>query len=433
MRAKNALFLFALPCLLLLGAGCASQEEIKSRDYESLQSGKVTDSDIRQAVNQLKESPDNIYIVGSPLGQYGERAQAAIPVLIGYLGSERSSVRESAAEALGNFGPLASEAVPQLEAQLRANGVDSPPAAEALARIQGAQAIPTLIAYLENDPKRPRAVATTLANFPPSELEPYGIKERRMKAVLGPISMQQSTREPLWLTYQVMFAGQIRVNGRWHEAELDGYTTADHEVIHVITTPSGQKYRLNDDMFARCGRSIRQFVATDLIYGGAYVEHPWEQDDLPDFTEEGVFTIHVEGQLSHPHKPPLPYVSNEITFEQRKGNPTRSEILQMNEDALRREFPLGHYFVHGEVEHTGKFGLTKNLTVTEAVLQAKPSRFTHGHIRLTRDTPKGKSVYEFKLEELMESGEKIYIENGDSLYVRGDVVEGTKVRRRIPD
>lgn len=417
-------------CLLSWLSGCESTQNSEWKDRERLQSGKATDGYIRRAVKQLEESPNNIWRAGEPLGQYGKRAEAAIPVLIGYLDNENSHVRGNAAEALGNFGPLAKDAAPKLEELLMADQADATDVARALVAIQGESSIPILISYLSSHPKHGRGAATELAKFTPEALEPYGSFERGVKVILGATPARQSTREPLWVNDQTTFIGQIKVGEDWHVADLDRYGLSHHDITHVITTPGGQVYRMTPSPSASCAIGISLSSTTDILRGGGYDEQVWAQAEAPDFEAEGIYKLRLEGEFSHPdpQRPTLPYVSNEVTFELAKGYPTREEIAQMEDADFRRQFPLGRYYVAGSAEHTGKHGLIEGLTLRDAVFLAERSGFARGAIRLAREAPEGKWIYESSFEEIMETdmGDRL-IEDGDIIYIMDCLVEGAQV------
>jgi len=416
--------------LALLGAGCASEQVRSQKDYERLKSGRATDGYIRRAVNQLEESPDNIWRAGSPLGKYGERAQAAVPVLIGYLDSDDWTVRSQAAKALGGFGPLAAEAAPKLEALVRENGFEVRIVIMALGDIQTESSIPLLLETFYTHPEYERALATALSRYPDEVLARYGSMDRSVEVVLGPTAPRLSTREPLWINDRAQFLGKRRIDGVWREADLEGYEIHPIEIVHVVTTPSGKVYRLTLAPAYTNSLPIMLCSSRDLLLRGGYEDRPWVQDDAPSFQEDGQYRLRLQGEFKHaaPERHPLPFVSNEITFELSPGFPTREELAQMEEAAFRRHYPLGRYFVHGEVEHTGSHGLTQGLTLRDAILLAKRTRLARGAIRLTRETPKGKTMREFEFEDIMETdvGEML-IESGDVIIVLECLVEGTRV------
>lgn len=94
------------------------------------------------------------------LGEIGPEAKDAIPTIIDLLQDGRVYVRESAANALGEIGPYANEAVPALITAL--GDEDSwvrVYAAEALGKIGVKEAVPALIKALEDEDKYVRGEA----------------------------------------------------------------------------------------------------------------------------------------------------------------------------------------------------------------------------------------------------------------------------------
>jgi len=96
------------------------------------------------------------------LGEIGPDAKEAIPTLIDLLQDREAYVRKSAANALGEIGPHAKEAVPALIIAL--GDEDSwvrVYAAEALGKIGVKEAVPALIGALEDEDKYVRGKAVT--------------------------------------------------------------------------------------------------------------------------------------------------------------------------------------------------------------------------------------------------------------------------------
>jgi HEAT repeat protein len=98
--------------------------------------------DIRELVQALKEGDDPTRArAAQALGDLGPDAREAVPALRAALRDEYEMVRENAAEALGDMGPAAKLAVPELISTMRDSVVPVREAAkEALRKIAPAAA-----------------------------------------------------------------------------------------------------------------------------------------------------------------------------------------------------------------------------------------------------------------------------------------------------
>ena len=100
------------------------------------------------------------YAAAEALGPVGADPDVAVPVLIALLKNEEDDGgRLAVARALGNFGPAAASALPALRETLRSVGGGGWPAAEAIGKIGGPDAVPALVEALQSKDDQVRLTA----------------------------------------------------------------------------------------------------------------------------------------------------------------------------------------------------------------------------------------------------------------------------------
>jgi len=446
MQVSMSTLPLSLRCIILVVAcigntlGETTEADERHQLSKALIQGSANAEQLATAIDLVKTNPISHIYLAESLPRYGAAAHGVIPVLIEQLiilDEGDWYPRATISRVLGDFGPAAANAVPRLIEIMQAGGHGAGSAQEALGKIQDARAIPALLERLNASERSTRWAAEALAKFSDEALREYCTVNRAADVKLNdPIDSQISTREDFSLKALVHYMGRITIDGVAHQAAFPEYSLPRDELVYIITAPDQSIYRLTMEL-----PPDKPWMDISLNLGGyvSFGQHGhskeivWAQNNRPDFSQEGVYSLALEGVFDDPSgtRPPLPFRSNAINFEISREFLSEAEKQRIADEKFDRENPLGPVYVNGHVNTPGRYGYQDGMRLSQAIkLAGGVERLaTIRQVTVTRDIGGKKEVLNIDLEAIY-NGEAPdpLLKAHDHIYVpQNCVVEGSLI------
>lgn len=424
--------------LFLQGHLIAFSDAASDKLFWSVSKGEASEEQLARAIELVCEEPIKNAQLARKLPQYGCSAHAVIPALVDQINQLEEGdwhVRSNFATILGEFGSASVEAVPRLIEIMLGDGHGAMTAEQALGRIGESRAIPALLNRLESKESGHRWTAEALSKFPDDTLERYCRVERAAWVELRmPPDTQISTRERLSQKMYASYMGHIRINGKDYQVAFPDYRMPHDELVYVVKPPDQAVSRLTINYSqGKLPRDIPLALGDSFSFAENWPEDTktWAQSDLPDFSQEGIYTFWLEGVFTDKaaDRPPLSFRSNEVSFEvsSRFQSEAEKAAIAAEKAAIAREKfeeenPQGWVTVHGSVNSPGRFGYHEGMRLSDAIKEARgPTRLSNPrHIRLVRGEGEKKviSTYDYRpIHRGEETATDPLLETYDVIYV----------------